>query len=260
MRHLTVLLLLALHSGTAAARGGNSESSISAPPREAVSGTVTNVAFLGPKSGWGFVQTTSPYYSPQGKNLGTLPGGTPFKYTDVKNSSKNAMLVSTVKRGKAWEGPYLLDCTDIVAYEGSPNTQDPQSIQNLAAYFTLKGKVADREAELEQRILTANPHYESARRAQQAYQDTIAKADVMEKQLNTLSGVHKAKADDALRALKYEQVRIKSKADLEAAAFKAWKVAHPADPSKRNADPQLRELEQALKDAKAKVEKLIPQP
>jgi len=260
MRYFIILLLLALDCGAAAARGGNSGPSIAAPPREKTAAdTDANITFPGPKSGWGFVQATSPYYSPQGKNLGTLPGGTPFKYTDVKHSSKNAMLVSTVRRGEAWEGPYLLDCADIVAYEGSPEALDRPTLQNLAAYFTIKGKIADRKAALAQGALAANPHYESARLAQQAYQDSIAKADGMEKQMRTLTGARKAKADDALRTLKYEQVRIKAKADQEAAAFKTWKDAHPGDPSKQTADPQLRDLEQALQAAKGKVEDLIPQ-
>ena len=259
MRHLLVLLLFAVSAGPAAARGGNSGLNVAPPSREPARDSVTKFTFLGPKSGWGFVLKTSPCYSPQGKNLGTLPGGTPFKYTAVKTSSKNAMLVSTVKRGETWEGPYLLDCTDIAAYEGAPDALDPQTLQNLAAYFTINGKIADREAELAQKNLAANPHYESAKKAQQAYQDSIAKAAEMEKQMLALTGARKAKADDALRAFKYEQIHIKAKADQEAAAYKAWKDAHPADPSKRPADPQLGELEQALRAAKAKVENLVPQ-
>jgi len=259
MRFLFVLLL-SFQAGVAAARGDKSGLQSSTLTRANTPDAVTKIAFLGPKSGWGFVQTTSPYYSQQGKRLGTLPGGTPFKYTDVKNSSKNAMLVSSVKRDTAWEGPYLLDCTDIVAYEGDPASQDPQTLQNLAAYFTIKGKIAEREAALAQKALEANPYFESARQTQQAYQNSIVKAAEMEKQMLSLTGARKAKADDALRTFKYEQVRIKAKADQSAAAYKTWKEAHPSDAAKRPADPQLSELEQALRTAKAKVEDLVPQP
>ena len=53
--------------------------------------------------------------------------------------------------------------------------------------------------------------------------------------------------------------RIKAKADQEAAAYKAWKDAHPADPAQLAADPQIKALEQELQKAKSKVAALVPQ-
>ena len=243
---------------TASTRSGSTGMNIATPPRENAQDAVTKVTFVGPKRGWGFVLETSPYYTPQGKREGTLPGGTLFKYTAVKASSKNAMLVSSVKRGATWEGPLLLDCTAIAAYEGDPDTLDPDTVKNLGDYFALKGKIADRKDALADDALAANPYFASARQAQQTYQDSIAKAAALEKQMNTLTGPRKTKADEDLRALKYEQVRIKAKADDAARTYKAWKEAHPVDPAKLAADPQLKALEQELQAARAKVAKLVP--
>ena len=243
---------------TSGTLSGNTGMSIATPSHEPVSDTVTKVTFLGPKSGWGYVQTSSPYYTPQGKNSGKLPGGTLFTYNDVKPSSKNAMLVCSVKRGEAWEGPYLLDCTDVATYEGEPDKLAPETVKNLGAYFTLKGKVAERQEALEDEALSTNPYFTSARQAQQAYQDSITKAAEMERQMQTMTGSRKTQADEALRAFKYEQVRIKAKADQTAAAYKAWKDKNPVDPSKLAADPQLKALKQELQAAAAKIPGLIP--
>jgi hypothetical protein len=242
----------------ASSRSGNTGLSVATPPQETAVNTVTKVTFLGPTSGWGFVKASGPYYSPQGKRLGALPAGTAFKYSDVKATSKNAVLVCTVRRGGAWEGPVLLDCTDVAAYEGAPETLDPQVVADLGAYFTLLGQVAERHARLADEALAANPHYESAKRAQQAYQDSVGKAASLEAQMNTLAGARKTKALDDLRAFKYEQVRLKAQADAEALAYKQWKDAHPADPAQAAADPQLRKLARDLQQAKAKVAELIP--
>ena len=243
-------------TGTAATRSGNSGMNLATSSREAPKDPETRVVYQGPKSGWGFVQETTPCYTPQGKNKGTLPSGTLFKYTDVKNTSKNPMMVCSVKRGETWEGPLLLDCTAIATYGGDPDALDPETIKNLGAYFSLKGKVADRKEALADGALAANPHFESARKAQQAYLDSITKAAEMEKQMNTLTGPRKAKADEALRALKYEQVRIKAKADDEARTYKTWKLAHPVDPAKLAADPQLQALEKELHASQASIGKL----
>lgn len=220
--------------------------------------TVTHVTFQGPKKGWGFVQTPSPYYSPQGKNLGPLPGGTLFTYNDVKSSSKNAMLVAMVRADGTWRGPFLLDCTDIMAFEGDVSSVSPQTVQNLSAYFSLKGKIAEREAALTEATHAANPHFVSARQAQKTYQESISKAAAMEAKANTLSGAFKSRALEDMRAFKYEQVRLKTKADQEAAAYKAWKDAHPVKPGAFASDPQLAALNQALQAARAKVANLIP--
>jgi len=243
----------------ASSRSGNTGLGIRTQPSEKPAETSTQVTFRGPKSGWGFVQISVPFYSPKGKNLGTLPSGTCFKYTDVETSATAALLVSTVKRGDAWEGPYLLGCRNLALFQGSPDALDPESLQNLTDYFALLGKIAERKASLAQASRTDNPHFESARRAQQAYQASIVKAGEMEKQLAALTGTRKTKADEELRALKYEQVRLKTTADREAADYNAWNEAHPGKAPQPAADSQLRELEQALQAAKAKVANLLPQ-
>jgi hypothetical protein len=245
-------------AATASTRSGDTGMNLVAPAREPPKETVTQYSYIGPKQGWGFVQQTSSYYSTQGKHEGTLPGGTLFKYSDVKSSSRNAMLVCTLKRGEAWEGPVLLDCTKVAAYEGDPDKLDPETVNDLGAYFTLKGKIGDRKEVLAEEALAANPYYQTSRQAQKAYQDSILKAAEMEKQLATLTGIRKTKADEALRTLKYEQVQIKAKADKEDRAYAAWKKAHPVDPAKLAADPQLQALEKELEAAHVKVARLVP--
>lgn len=225
---------------------------------ENIPGQVAKFTFIGPKKGWGIIKVNADYYSPKGKNLGTLPSGTLFTYTNVVDSSKNTVLVSTVQRNGTWEGPYLLDCTDIVSYEGAPDKIKPEIVQNLTNYFTIKGKIAERKETLADSAASVNPYYNTAKQSMQAYQDTIAKAAEMEKQMTTLTGARKIKADEALRTLKYDQARIKVKADQAAAVYKAWKDAHPAEDTKLENDPQLKNLEQELQSVAAKVAKLLP--
>lgn len=214
--------------------------------------------FSGPKKGWGFVQTPCTYYTPQGKNLGEVRGGTLFTYSDVKSTSKNPVLLAMVRDGATWQGPFLLDCTEIVAFEGDLKATDPQTVKDLSDYFALRGKIAERESALTEAAHAANPHFASARQAQKAYQDSVAKAAALEQKANALSGTLKSKALDEMRGLKYEQTRLKTKVEQESAAYKAWKDAHPLNPNAFASDPQLVALNQALQAAHAKVSTLIP--
>ena len=229
-----------------------------APKQESVDDTLTKVTFLGPKTGWGFVKETSPHYAPDGKNLGMLPAGTIFKYSDVKTSSRNTVLVSTIKRGERWEGPFLLDCTDIAGYEGDPDTLNPTLVKNLETYFTLTGKIKLRKAELEEEASSANPHRATAQQTQQAYQASIKQASEMEQKMNAQTGMQREKTMDALRSLKYEQAQLKTKADKAATDYNAWKTANPANAAKLAADPQLQAMEKEREAARAPVASLIP--
>lgn len=239
-------------------QGGSAGVGVAVPKKTPPVETVTRVSFIGPPRGWGFVKTLSPYYAPDGKRLGTLPGGTFFTYDGVKPTSKNTVLVSTVKRGAVWEGPYLLDCTDVAGYAGDPDTLDPALVKRLADYFTLHGRIAERRSELEAAALAANPYFEAAKQAQQLYQASIERAAAMEKELNTLKGLRREKMLDALRTLKYDQAALKTQANQASAAYTKWKDAHPPDPAKMAADPQLLALEKELTAAREPVAQLIP--
>ena len=241
-------------------QSGNSGLGVSVVPKkpEPPVATVTRVAYLGPKTGWGIVKATSPFYAPDGKRLGTLPGGTLFTYNGVKSSSRNDVLVCRVRRGAEQEGPYLIDCTDIAGYEGDLSALNPELIQNLLRYFTLNGRIEERLAALKQEANAKNPHSESARQTHQAYQASIEKAAAMEREMNSLTGARRSKALDALRTLKYEQAALKTQSDQAAAAFKAWQEAHPLDPAVIAADPQLRALRAEHDEARKPVANLIP--
>jgi hypothetical protein len=241
-------------------QSGNSGLGVSVvpPKQEPPVATVTRVAYLGPKTGWGIVKATSPFYAPDGKRLGTLPGGTLFTYNGVKSSSRNDVLVCRVRRGAEQEGPYLIDCTDIAGYEGDPSALNPELTQNLLRYFTLNGRIEERLAALKQEANAKNPHSESARQTHQAYQASIEKAAAMEREMNSLTGARRSKALDALRTLKYEQAALKTQSDQAAAAFKAWQEAHPLDPAVIAADPQLRALRAEHDEARKPVASLIP--
>ena len=241
-------------------QGGSSGLGVSTVPKkqEQPVATVMRTTFLGPKSGWGIVKATSPYYAPDGKRQGTLPGGTVFTYNDVKSSSRNDVLVCTVRRDTGQEGPYLIDCTDIAGYEGDPATLDPELVKNLSRYFTVNGRLEDRRATLEREARAKNPHAESVQQTSQEYQASIKKATEMEREMNSLTGTRRAKALDALRSLKYEQAAIKIRADQAAAASKEWEEKHPFDPTTIDADPEIRALRAEREEARKPVANLIP--
>jgi len=224
-----------------------------APQKESRADVVTTVTFSGPSSGWGFTKSPTPYYTTEGKNLGTLPGGTLFDYSSVKTSSKNMVLLAKVKQGGDWAGPFLLDCASLAIFEGKPDTVDPEIVADLTEFFSLKAKIDLRKAEIEKTEHERNAHFQSAKRAQERYAKSISDAKELSDKADKQTGAAKSKSLEQLRTMKYEQTRIKAEADKEVANYKAWKLANPIPPARFQADPEIAALEKRLTPLKAKL-------
>jgi len=214
---------------------------------------VTQVTFSGPSSGWGFTKSPTTYYTAEGKNLGTLPGGTLFDYSSVKTTSKNMVLVAKVKQAGNWAGPFLLDCSSVAIFEGKPDTVDPEIVSDLTQFFSLKAKIAERKTEIEKTEHEKNVHFESAKRAQERYTKSVNDAKELNDKAEKQTGAARTKSLNQLREMKSEQVRIKAEADKETANYKAWKLANPIPPARFQADPGIAALTQQLAPLKAKL-------
>ena len=223
------------------------------PEKEDRADAVTKVMFSGPSSGWGFTKAPTTYYTTEGKNLGALPGGTLFDYSSVKTTSKNMMLVAKVKQGGDWTGPFLLDCTSIAIFEGKLDEVSPEIVSDLASFFTLKSKIETRKTEIEKNEYEKSPQFQSAKRAQEKYAQSVSAAAALSEKAETQVGPARSKSNNQLREMKSEQVRLKAEADKEAASYKAWKLAHPIPPERLRADPEIVALEKQLAPLKAKL-------
>jgi len=223
------------------------------PQKDARADVVTRVVFSGPTSGWGITKSPTPYYTAEGKNLGTLPGGTLFDYSSVKTTSKNMVLLAKVKQGGDWTGPFLLDCSSLAIFEGKPDTVSPQIVSDLIEFFSVKSKLAERKATIEKTEHEKNAHFQSAKRAQERYTQSIKAAKELSDKADTQTGAAKSRSLDQLRTMKYEQVKIKAEADKEAANYTVWKIANPIPPERFQADPEIAALEKQLAPLKTKL-------
>ena len=210
--------------------------------------------FSGPKSGWGIVKKSCPYYSNEGRNMGIVSVGTIITYSGVKQSTKSFVLLSKFQlQANTWDGPFLVEASDVVPFSGELEKMPEKLLSNLNAYYTIKGQIAERTDKIEEVAQSQNPHFETARLWQQRYVDSIEKASVMEEKANALKGPAKSKMLDELRSLKYEQARLKTQADKEAMNYKAWKDQNPISPSLYANDAVLKALHAQLKEAKEKI-------
>jgi len=219
--------------------------------------TVEKIKFLGPKQGWGFVTKESACYSLAGKYTGVVQVGDIFKYSDIKESSKNDMLLAVLREKGRWSAPCLLPCDALATYEGDPERVDIQIVGDLRAYFLTKDQHESRQEELLNQECQKNPHYNAYQQVAKEYNSSLETALQMVQEASTLTGIRKTRADEALREFKYRQVRLQHRLDEVAQKYREWKEKNPIDLAKIH-DPQLDELSYKLKTTKSKVADLVP--
>ena len=249
------------NSGTTSLRAGKAGMNTAAPQAtEKVSetGVITKMVFDGPPTGWGVVKANTPCYSLEGKRAGNAPSGSVFTYSSVKNSSKNMVLEVKVEQDGAWQGPFFIDIADVIIFSGTPESMPKELLSDLKTYFSVTEKIAQRKQTLEEAEYTKNPHYESAKLTHEKYAASMKTAEELNAKAEKQTGMTKSKTLDQMRALKYEQTKLKADADKEAAAYKAWKDANPVPPEKLAADKELAALEQQLQELTPKVAAVLP--
>jgi|GEM_PF-2334275 len=229
------------------------------PPKQAEEKVVTRMTFNGPPSGWGIVKANSPYYSAEGKRLGEVPGGSVFTYASVKTSSKNMVMEAKIKREDgAWFGPFFLDVAEVVIFSGTLEDMPEELLADIQAYFSVKSKIARRKQFIEETEQAKNPHFASAKQAQEKYLESVKTANDLAARAEKQVGTAKSKTLDQLRALKYEQAKLQKASEEEAARYKGWKAANPVTPERFAADAELAALEEQLKKVRVKVERVLP--
>ncbi|MFO7937903.1 MAG: hypothetical protein R6V06_09915 [Kiritimatiellia bacterium] len=214
--------------------------------------------FSGNKTGWGFVKEKSSYYSPEGKYIGKLKAGTLFKYHDVKTTSSNDMLLSHLRDKTGWHGPYLLPCTGIAAYAGTPEDVDIKIVTDLRRYFLLKGEFEQYREKLLYNEYKKNPFYDLYRHAVEEYKATLEKARKMEQNAAKLTGLQRERAYDELREYKYEQAQVKARMEKTGEKYKAWKKQHPVNPDKIQ-DEKLLSIQNKMSEIRKRLPDLIPE-
>ena len=252
------------NSGTSSLRTG--KAGMNTTPKEAPTktekmsetGVVTKMEFSGPPTGWGVVKADTSCYSTEGKRVGNTPSGTVFTYSSVKSSSKNMVLETKLDQDGTWQGPFFIDIADVIIFSGTPEDMPKGMLSDLKDYFSVKSKIAQRKQLLEEAEYAKNPHYESAKLTREKYVASMKAAEELNAKAEKQTGMTKSKTLDQMRALKYEQTKLKADADKEAANYKAWKDSHPLSPEKLSSDKELAALEQQLQALTPKVAPALP--
>lgn len=221
------------------------------PFASAADRTVRKVVFQGPKQGWGVTRRKVSLYNDSGKKIASAPAGRLFTYSNVREGKNSSYLISVFaeppQEGAA-NGLYLVDCTQVAAYEGeSWKNVSPILVEKLVAYFNLLGSIDARKKAVALENDSGNPHKEECDAAVGKYRQSIQRATELEKKMNETTGLRRSKIQDELRTLKYEQAQLRLAAQNARRKAEAWRDSSPELKRAIENDPEIIELNEKLK-------------
>ena len=236
------------------------EKTEAAPTSAASSVPTPALAAIAPSgaTNWGLTITCASYYSLAGEHRGTLPGGALIDISSHHSSSRGDMAAGEVERGGAMVGPYLIAASDLVQFDVPRSALPAETVNTLKAYYTLKGRLDQRIADLKANDESANPCTAAYLAAHKAYNAFGAETEALRAKFDQSSGALRLKYEDQLRSMKPESVRRKQVLDDAKAKYVDWKKNHPAvaatDPSK---DSQVKDLQAQIAALEPKVKEIM---
>jgi hypothetical protein len=207
---------------------------------------------------WGLTITCANYYSLSGENRGTLPGGALMDISSHRSSSRGDMAAGDVERNSAMVGPYLVAASDLVQFDVPRSTLPVETVNTLRAYYSLKGRLDQRIADLKAKDEDANPCVAAYRAAYKEYNAFGTETEALRAKFDQASGSLRQTYEDRLRTMKPESVRLRQALDAAKIKYMDWKKNHPAppatDPSK---DSQVKDLQAQIAALEPKVKEIM---
>jgi hypothetical protein len=177
--------------------------------------------------GWGITYQKTTYYNSKGAYQGLIAGGTLLNCLKEKlTSSKGELLECQPDSAIKTNSPIFIARKDAHFFTGDYNKLVVKQLEMLKDYYLLNGKISDRRKKLMEDGATLNPHFLASRAAYVALTENIEEASALQKKLATATDSKKMALDEALRALKIKETKLKATFEEEQKKFVEWKKAH----------------------------------
>lgn len=227
------------------------------PPPEPPAPSPSPAPSAGPSYDWGVLGETVSSYSASGEPSGRLPGGTVVERVSVHDSSRGRIVRCRVLRDQQWKDGFFVPEPAIVQFQG-PFVEAPGADRNqVIRYFTLKAKIDDRRAELQEQAIRANPHFPAYQAAAKAMTEFQAKTKQLIAQRDTATGLERGRLDDTLRRLKGEEATILHQFRLAEGPYKKWRATHDDGSVASAGDELLNRWESELSSLKPTVSGMV---
>ena len=180
---------------------------------------------------WGVVSVhEARTFTLQGKSRSRLGAGTALAVLSEKKTSVGDCLECTVFPAGPSQAAFLILKKDLMMFGGTPDVI-PETAQNLLVDKAKTLADMDKfESDAEKAALMKNPYYTAYQAARADYIDYWKRVKALQQERDSGHGDSQVRAEDALRQLKGEDIRVGEAYKKSKATYEEWQRLNPGRP------------------------------
>lgn len=202
------------------------------------------LAQRGERPGWGITHQRATYYTPGGSRVGHVEGGVLFDFQGVRTSTKGSMIECILHEDNVPATPMLVSASDAYLFTGDHKKLSQRQRDDLKAYYTLTGKIANRKKELLQQAADKNPFFPEYQAAYKTLMAHVEKAKQLLEKRDKATDLEKMRIEDSLRQMKTTEAQLRKTYDAIHLKFRTWKEQHANEIAKPEDDAQIQQWTQ----------------
>lgn len=202
------------------------------------------LAQRGERPGWGVTHQRTAYYEPDGSRVSHVESGVLLDFQGVRTSSKGSMIECILYENNVAATPMLISASDVFLFTGDHRKLSQRQRDDLKAYYTLAGKIANRKKELLQQAADKNPFFSEYQAAYKTLMAHIEKAKQLSVKRDKATDQEKMRIEDTLRQMKIAEGQLRKTYDEIHLKFRAWKTQHTNELAKPENDAQIQQWNQ----------------
>jgi len=202
------------------------------------------LAQRGERPGWGITHQRATYYTPGGSRVGHVEGGVLFDFQGVRTSTKGSMIECILHEDNVPATPMLVSASDAYLFTGDHKKLSQRQRDDLKAYYTLTGKIANRKKELLQQAADKTPFFPEYQAAYKTLMAHVEKAKQLSEKRDKATDLEKMRIEDSLRQMKTTEAQLRKTYDAIHLKFRTWKEQHADEIAKPEDDVQIQQWTQ----------------
>ena len=201
------------------------------PSTPAPAARLTLSAFTAEGPNWGVVRVhEARSYTMKGKSRSRLNAGTAVAVLAQRKTSLGECLECKAFPAGPSQPRFLLLKDDLMLFGGTPDDIPVEAQDLLIEKARTLADLEKLEEDAQKAALMKNPYYQSYQTARADYLDYWKKVKALQAQRDAGQGNAQVEAEDQLRMMKGEDIRVGAAFKKSKATYEEWQRLHPGDP------------------------------
>ncbi len=206
---------------------------------------------------WGILPEATRAYGADGQPRDRIPGGTVVEIQSEHDSSNGRLLRCRVLLQERWRVGFFFPESAVIRFQGGFEEAPRAERDQLIEFFGLKDRITSRRAELQERAVRANPHFQEYQAAARALLEHQEQARALVAERETATGLRRDQLGRELRRMKAQEGPLLHRFETIDKPYRRWRSDNDDGSLAIASDRQIQEWEQRLETLEPVVRRMV---